>query len=409
MGTCLLSPETTERKPFTCMNARLAKAQMMHRHPTTTFYLRITPSFILLVSTFVFPPSFSMVPPNNYVNQRLVKDFVGARLEAEETLRKQRAAALLDRVVDSPEATLDASHRKSLPLDETISGRRPQDQGLLEHHQRPDSSSGSEQHALRPGPAEGSSPASDARHHVVSSAVTPSPCAGDETPRNGAAAHDLCNEGAPRTDGEQRLFGAAPVALTALRQRERALASPVAVLDDRMARARPTGLLATVRPASISVSTLVSHSAPVPAADPTCFDRGSDEDVVHDTAARAVVFGAELRGNAVAASNAAAVAATHGRYRYGQRRRRMSVPLLASLAGGDEDAGALGSGARAREMRRPWTTPHGEGEAEAIMREEGEEDSSGGGVTVRPFRWGGDSIGQRIRLLVKLGLVLLRW
>ncbi|CAM9258655.1 unnamed protein product [Ectocarpus sp. 4 AP-2014] len=325
---------------------------------------------------------------SNMDPHRLVKDFVGARLEAEETVRNQRAAALLDRVVDSPEATLDASHRKSLPLDETISGRRPHDQGLLEHHQRPDSSSGSEQHALRPGPAEGSSPASDARHHVVSSAVTPSSSAGDETPRSGAAARDLCNEGAPRTDGEQWLSGAAPVALTALRQRERALASPVAVLDDRMARARPTGLLATVQPASVSVSTLVSHSAPVPAADPTCFDRGSDEDVVHDNATRAVAFGAELRGNAAAAaSNAAAVAATHGRYRYGQRRRRMSVPLLASLAGGDEDAGFLGSGARARGMRRPWTTPHGEGEAEVILREEGEEDSNGGGVVVRPFRY----------------------
>ncbi|CAM9653059.1 unnamed protein product [Ectocarpus sp. 12 AP-2014] len=328
----------------------------------------------------------NLVVMSNMDPHRLVKDFVGARLEAEETLRKQRAAALLDRVVDSPEATLDASHRKSLPVDQTISGRRPQDQGLLEHHQRPDRSSGSEQHALRPGPAEGSSPASDARHHVVSSAVAPSPSAGDETPRSGAAARDLCNEGAPRTDGEQPLFEAAPVALTALRQRERALASPVAVLDDRMARARPMGLLATVQPASVSVSTLVSHIAPVPAADPTCFDRGSDEDVAHDNAARAVAFG-ELRGNAAAASNAAAVVATHGRYRYGQRRRRMSVPLLASLAGGDEDAGALGSGARAREMRRPWTTPHGEGEAEVSMREEGEEDSSGGGVAVRPFRY----------------------
>ncbi|CAM9261120.1 unnamed protein product, partial [Ectocarpus sp. 8 AP-2014] len=324
---------------------------------------------------------------SNMDPHRLVKDFVGARLEAEETLRKQRAAALLDRVVDSPEATLDASHRNSLPLDETISGRQPQDQGLLEQHQRPDSSSGSEQHALRPGPAEGSSPASDARHHVVSSAVTPSASAGDETPRSGASARDLCNEGAPRTDGEQRLLRAAPVALTALRQRERALASSVAVLDDRMARARPTGLLATVRPASVSVSTLVSHSAPVPAAGLTCFDRSSDENVVDDTAGRVVAFGAELRGNAAVASNEAAVAATHGRYLYGQRRRRMSVPLLASLAGEDEDAGALGSGARAREMRRPWTTPHGEGEAEVIMREEGEEDSSGGGVTVRPFRY----------------------
>ncbi|CBN73996.1 hypothetical protein Esi_0009_0188 [Ectocarpus siliculosus] len=323
---------------------------------------------------------------SNMDPHRLVKDFVGARLEAEETLRKQRAAALLDRVVDSPEVALDASHRNSLQLDETISGRQPQDQGLLEQHQRPDSSSGSEQHSLRPGPAEDSSPASDARHHVVSSAVTPSPSAGDETPRSGASARDLCNEGALQTDGEQRLLGAAPVALTALRQRERALASPVAVLDDRMARARPTGLLATVRPASVSVSTLVSHSAPVPAVGLTCFDRSSDEDVVDDAAGRVVAFGAELRGNAAVASNEAAVAATHGRYLYGQRRRRMSVPLLASLAGGDEDAGALGSGARAREMRRPWTTPNSEGEAEVIMREEREEDSSRGGVTVRPFR-----------------------
>ncbi|CAM9958890.1 unnamed protein product, partial [Ectocarpus sp. 12 AP-2014] len=73
---------------------------------------------------------------SNMDPHRLVKDFVGARLEAEETLRKQQAAALLDGVVDSPEATLDASHRKSLPLDETISGRRSQDQGLLEHHRR---------------------------------------------------------------------------------------------------------------------------------------------------------------------------------------------------------------------------------------------------------------------------------
>ncbi|CAN0088826.1 unnamed protein product, partial [Ectocarpus sp. 6 AP-2014] len=307
---------------------------------------------------------------------RLVKDFVGARLEAEETLRKQRVAALLDRAVDSQEATWDASHRKSVPLDETVSGRQ---------NQRPDSSSGSGQHALRPGPAEGSSSARDARHHVVSSSVIPSPPAGDETPRSGAAARDLCKEGAPRSDGEQRLLGAAPVALTALRQRERALASPVAVLDDRMARARPTGLLATVRPASVSVSALVSHSTPVPAAGLTCFDRSSDENVVDDTAGRVVALGAELKGNAPAASSAAAVAATHGRYRYGQRRRRMSVPLLASLAGGDEDAGALDSGARAGEMRRPWTTSHGEGGAEVIMREEGDEERSGGGVTVRPF------------------------
>lgn len=333
-----------------------------------------------------------MVLPKHYAEQRLVKDFVGARLEAEETLRKQRAAALLDRVVDSQDATRDASHRQSLPLEETISGRQPQDQVQLEQHLRPDSSCGSDQHALQPRPAEGSSAASDARHHVVSSAATPSPSAGDETPRNGVAAHDSCKEEAPRPDGEQLLLEAAPAALTALRQRERALASPVAVLDDRMARARPRGLLATVRPASVSVSTLVSDSTPVPAAGPTCFHRNSDEDAVDDTTGR---------GNARAASCAAAVAASHGRYRYGQRRRRMCVPLLASLAGGDEDAGALGSSARAREMRRPWTTSHGEGEAEVIMREEEEAERSGGGLAVRPFRCDGDSIGNRIRLLLQ--------
>lgn len=233
---------------------------------------------------------------------------MGARLEAEETLRKQRAGALVDRAVDGSTPLGSSSSRGSHHLEKEEEPQR-----------RPGSSSSSEMP--------------------------------DSPSRQG-----------------QQLSEAAPAELSALRRRERELVSRVAVLDDRMTRARPTGLLAAAK-SSVSVSAVVSDSSPaVLASDP---DTTRSGDGFHR------LVGA-LMGKLSTASSLAA-AATPGRYRHGQRRRRMSVPLLLPLA----DLG--GAGGADGERRRPWTTSHGESLAAEDVTQEDETEELGG--TVQPFRW----------------------
>jgi len=244
--------------------------------------------------------------------QRLVKDFVGARLEAEETLRKQRAAALVDNAVD---------HLGTVPTRESASGEDEKGEEEKEEEEE-----------------------------------------------------------------EQRWQETTPVRLSALRQRERELHSKVAVLDDRMVRARPMGLLATARAASstasVSVSVLVSDSSPA------MLGTGQDpRSNLGSSTARFGAFGPATLGNFSAASSVT-LTATPGRYRHRQRRRRNSVPLLLPLD--FEDArrdGVKGSGDRGR--RRPWTTSHAGGATEDMAL--WEQDVGGGrkegDIEVKPFRY----------------------
>lgn len=174
---------------------------------------------------------------------------------------------------------------------------------------------------------------------------------------------------------EQPRSGAALIQLSALRRREQELSSREAVLHDRMTRARPSGLLATAASkSSVSVSAVVSDSSPAVLA--SGLDSGGSDDAI----ARLVgaIGGGALTGNTSTVSSVTA-AATPGRYRHGQRRRRMSVPLLHPL----EDSGG---GLPVSERRRPWTTSHGEAAAaEDVVG--GEERVELGG-TIQPFRWG---------------------
>eukprot|EP00752_Nemacystus_decipiens_P008616 g7695.t1 len=242
---------------------------------------------------------------------RLVKDFVGARLEAEETLRKERASTLVDRAIEG--TTPSGSHS---------SQGRYHREGEEEHQQRSGSSSSSDR---------------------------------------------------PNSPSEQwqRWPEAATVELSALRRRERELPSRVAVLDDRMTRARPTGLLAAATAKlSVSVSAAVSDSSPA------VLDSGPGPARRDESVARLVdaLAGAVIENSSTASSLTAAV--TPGRYRHGQRRRRMSV-LLRPL---EDSGGGVASGGR----RRPWTTSHGEAfAAEDVTQQEQSIDLSG---TVQPFR-----------------------
>lgn len=273
---------------------------------------------------FYVPLLVSKFPPAGTTksSQRLVKDFVGARLEAEETLRKQRAAALVDNAIED---TTPAGY--SLSHGQRNSGRHRQreEEEKKQQQQRPGSSSSSE----RP-------------------------------------------DSAPRV--EQQWPEAAPFQLSALRRRERELPSRLAVLDDRMTRARPTGLLATATAAksSVSVSAVVSDSSPAVLATGPDPSRRDD-----DTARLVNPLGGAFMGDLSTTASSVTVAATPGRYRYGQRRRRMSVPLLLHL---EDSVGGVSD----RERRRPWTTSHGEAAAaEDMTREEERIETSN---TVQPFR-----------------------
>lgn len=216
---------------------------------------------------------------------------------------------------------------------------------------------------------------------------------------------------APHISDEQTGYGTDPILLSALRRRERELPSRVAVLDDRMTRARPTGLLAkgtaaaavaalavTPTTASVSVSALVSDSSPLAPVNPTTsanlnidqppLTRAAADGTAALLAAdphpgkpgRESVRASGFIDNISGAATNAAVTATPGRYRHGQRRRQMSVPPLLPLAvDGGETGGSTGQGGESnRERRRPWTTPYGEGVADEI---EGD-----GRCVVRAFR-----------------------
>lgn len=324
---------------------------------------------------------------------------MGARLEAEEILRKKRAAALLESAIKHQGIT---PRYTPSPVDEPTTSAR---HGKQQHQQQPERLSSSEsrpQHA----------PGGDNGHHqpyimtdldtkISSAAATTAPM------NTGAiAAASACTshgEGSP--PGERHTgHGAAPVVLSSLRQREHELPSRVAVLDDRMTRARPTGLLAketaaaAVVPlrASVSVSAVVADSSPLaqvlPSTSANPNNDGSPLTGAAEGAAVALIatfpnvgkpcredflVDAFLGNSSTAASTA--VTATPDRYRHGQRRRRMSVPQLLPLDVNDDDTGdTADGGTRHKERRRPWTTPYGEGVADEL---EGE-----GGVAVRAFR-----------------------
>eukprot|EP00903_Cladosiphon_okamuranus_P010537 g9967.t1 len=249
---------------------------------------------------------------------RLVKDFVGARLEAEETLRKQHAAALVDRAIEEPNPAANPSS--------PVGCHREEKDKQHHHHQHHQHGSSSNSHR-----------------------------------QNSTPQHE-------RLRSEQ-----APIELSALRRRERDLPSRVAVLDDRMMRTRPKGPLAMVTAkSSVSVSAVVSDSSPAMLAsgpDPARDDEGATRLVD--------VLGCHGVGD-LSISSSLTAAATPGRYRHGQRRRRMSVPLLLPLEGSGERVAD-------RERRRPWTISHGEALAtENVLLDE---EIKQAGATVQPFRY----------------------
>lgn len=115
--------------------------------------------------------------------------------------------------------------------------------------------------------------------------------------------------------------------LSALHRRELELGSPVAILDDKMARVRPASLL--VGPASVSVNALVTPSYSL---------------------ANAVVGDSNRVGGLM---TAAAHTAPLDRYRHGQCRRQLSLPTVPVVVGDEGQEGAVGE---QNVECRPWTT-----------------------------------------------------
>lgn len=231
--------------------------------------------------------------------QRLIKDFVGARLEAEETLRKQKAAALNGRGDD---------YSFSDPASVSVS------------------SSGT---------------AVDTR--ILSEF---------SSDNSSAACSYLGYSLEERQEGE-------PI-LSALRHREQGLASRVAVLDDRMARVRPTGLLV----ASVSTSALASGSS-----------LG-----VGVTSQRVLIRGGSRGGSRNDFSSGILAVATPDRLRCSQRNRSLSIPLMPTAIGG-EGVEKNGEGTGDQEIRRPWTTSN-------CMNVEPSAEGRGEWSGVVPHRWG---------------------
>lgn len=132
--------------------------------------------------------------------------------------------------------------------------------------------------------------------------------------------------------------------LSALSRRELELGNPVAILDDKMARARPAGLLA----ASVSADVLVTSSHSLTNA------------VVGDS------------NNVGGLMTAAAHTAPPDRHRYGRRCRRLSLPSVGVVVG---EGGKEGTAGERDEGRRPWTTLCHGGDAGAWA---GEDEGRGG-------------------------------
>lgn len=353
-----------------------------------------------------------------------MKDFVGARLEAEETLRKKHAAALLESAIRHQETT-PGCHPS--PSDESITSRRHENQQQLQPETSPSSESRT-QHAK--GDENG--------HHQLCGTskqdAAPSWAAATAVPHNIGATASLgtsYSEESP-PDDRQTGHGGATILFSALRQREQELPSRVALLDDRMKRVRPMGLLAKGTAAavdttpSVSVSALVSDSSPLAPGLPTSRIEPTKDQSLATGAAEEVAaalltvdpavgtpFGGGALGNGflgiASMTESATMTSTPGRYRHGQRRRRMSVPLLLPLAVDDARTGDdAGAGTKTREMRRPWTTPYGERVADEVQ--------GGGGVAVTAFRYDSDSGDCKFPFMYRLPsatcnpyLPLIRW
>lgn len=281
-----------------------------------------------------------------------MKDFVGARLEAEQTLRKQRTASLLDGAVGQSDTTeqLTASGRGHPNL------HRPEQQ--------------QQQHPQADGKRQETSGDLDTPQTSTLGAANGPNSAEVPAPNPG------CGKSTP--DGGQQPQEKATMLLTELHRREQELPSAVAVLDDRMTRARPMGPLAksSSSTASVSTSAEVFDSSPLTAAAKQGPHGTHSDPIGTHVGEFCARFGA---------TSVAAVAASPGRFSNGQRRRRMSAPLLLPLAAGVRGVGCRDGEKEAQKTRRPWTTANGEREA-VISREEHDGERREGGIDVRPFR-----------------------
>lgn len=152
-------------------------------------------------------------------------------------------------------------------------------------------------------------------------------------------------------------------ALSALRRRELELGSPVAILDERMTRARPAGLLVAAAAAatSVSVDALVTSSS------------SSSHPLT-----KATIGGG---GNHYAVGGSRRTAATRTAASPDQHRcdrRLLSLPLRVPIDVGESEGkdkeGPVGGGMDAR--RRPWTTSCRDHQAGAWASEH---DEGGGG------------------------------
>lgn len=148
--------------------------------------------------------------------------------------------------------------------------------------------------------------------------------------------------------------------LSALRRRELELGNPVAILDDKMTRARPAGLLAASVSADVSVTS--SHSL--------------TNAVVGDS------------NNVGGLRTAAAHTAPPDQHRHGRRCRRLSLPSVGVVVG---EGGKEGAAGESDEGRRPWTTLCHGGDAGAWAGEDegdGGDRRSGGFKELEPLRFG---------------------
>lgn len=303
-----------------------------------------------------------------------MKDFVGARLEAEETLRKRQERG----EPTSPQDTMAAEFQRWAPQEE-----QPQHQHLASHPsarpELPDSSAlpvGSSDRLTRentdlnatsaglgPGeayPAISDSPFAPVPAHELRE-FFPEPAASTTVPGPAAAAQACCllpeSSGIHPVSNEAETGSLIPSRsdpFPTLTRREKKLSHPVAILDDRMARARPTGPTAFSVSASAAVSTF--------SLGPRLSRGGSPGDA--SGVARSKVMGAEGGVGDGGVTERAGSAGQTRSYGYGRSRRRFSTPLVplpVGLSGrkgwsrGIETGGE--GGGFGVERKRPWTTP----------------------------------------------------